>query len=176
MKKIKCAISIDENDERRIEGIATTYKNSRGIGVIKVINLTQGFDVPLILDHDDQDIESIVGRAQLYTQEDGSLRFVATIPTIETESPLKQLTDDIWLRVKSGLINSVSIGCIPTIMETNEDGERIYIVDGDDGMLELSLVTIPANPDAKIQIAASYNEEQSIKEQNIAKGAVYLTV
>lgn len=176
MDRINCAIKVDESDKRIFAGTATTHDLSRGIGYIKCINITEGHNVPLLLDHNDMTVRAIVGRASFYPQNNGSLRFIASIPSIDQDGPLKQELDDIWLRVKSGLIDMVSIGAMGKV--TKDESGEFYIVDGNDSLIELSLVAIGANPDAKIDIAASYakekEEKERIKQERIKHGAIYL--
>lgn len=166
-KKITCAISnIDEN-KRQFSGLATAYGESRGIGEIRCKNITEGHEVPFILDHESYNVRSVVGTALFYPQTNGSIRFVATIPTIEEESDLKNELQDIWLRIRYGLLKAVSIGAYGKVIK--EDKSNYFLVDGDDSLLELSLVAIGAHPQAKIDnvsLAATMQNDTKEKEDS----------
>lgn len=56
--------------------------------------------------------------------------------------------DEVWAMVDAGLVNSFSIGFIGTKSEPLKGGGRRFT---EWELIEVSIVTIPANPDAKIQ-------------------------
>lgn len=103
----------------------------------------------LILDHS-QRIENIIGRVTLLEERDNGLYMEATV----TNDPAFK---SLRFRLKEGLINSVSVSG-----RWSYDGPAIKQVTD---LYEISLVAVPANPDALIS-AKSYERDNLKVESN----------
>lgn len=136
------------DDERReITGVATSPTPDRMGDVIEPLGVKFKNPLPLLLHHDRQ---KPIGTVKLQKPTDDGVDFVATIAKIDSPGALKDRTDEAWDSVKSGLIRGASIGFRPYDEESVEllrtGGVRFKKTE----VLELSLVTIPANIDATI--------------------------
>ena len=141
-------------DDRTFSGVASTPNLDRDGDVL----LPRGavFDalsVPILLDHNST---QAVGSITSLTVDDRAIRFTARIADIPEKGPLKDLCDSAWQMVKNGLRKAVSVGfrILPDGFEQIEGGLRITAWE----LLELSLVAIPANADARILQAKSVGE------------------
>lgn len=93
----------------------------------------------LMVDHEHR-VDKIVGRADKIQVKDGALRFRAVFHEIT------ELSRQVKEMVAQGFLNTVSVGFIPS-EEKNE-------------LIEISLVTVPANPHA--QLIKGLMEEKSV--------------
>lgn len=139
--------AVDE-DQRIIAGIATTPEPDRVGDVVEPKGVRFKNPLPLLLHHD---ARLPVGFAKFQKATDDGIEFEARFATVGNESPeLKARIDLAWASVKAGLLKGVSIGFraledgIELLRESN--GFRFTKTE----VLELSLVTIPANADAVI--------------------------
>ncbi|WP_230459437.1 HK97 family phage prohead protease [Burkholderia ubonensis] len=132
-------------DAREIEGIASTPALDRVKDIVEPLGLTFAADAPLLLNHDHS---QPVGTVQFGTPSANSLPFKATIAKVDEPGIVKDRTDEAWHSVKSGLIKGVSIGFQPQEYEPSGVGKGIRYTKA--SVHELSLVAIPANPDAVI--------------------------
>jgi HK97 family phage prohead protease len=144
--------SVDD-DERVIEGIATTPAPDR-MGDVVVPEGVR-FKNPLVLLHQ-HDSGRPVGRVTFDKPTKEGIRFRATLPKITEPGPLKDRVDTAWGEVKAGLVRAVSIG-----FRVLEDGYEILKTGGlrftKTEVLELSLVSVPANSDAVITAVKSFD-------------------
>lgn len=134
------------DDERVIEGIATTPETDRMGDVIEPKGATFKLPIPLLWQHDSQQPIGHVERAKVT---DAGIEVRARIVKVSEPGKLKERLDEAWQSIKSGLVRGLSIGFRPT-----DDPEPIK---GTFGLrftawelLELSAVTIPANAQASI--------------------------
>ena len=84
----------------------------------------------------------------------GGIRFDATIPIVDEPGPLRDRTDEAWQSITAGLIRAVSIGYRALdggVQILKNGGRRFTQME----ICELSLVTIPANTDATIDVIKS---------------------
>jgi hypothetical protein len=133
------------NDEQRlIEGIATAPRPDRVGDIVEPRGAVFELPLPFLLDHNHLEAVGEVERAEVTA--DG-IKFVARIKKIAEPGQVKDLVDRAWHLVKHGLRRTVSIGFNPL------DGEQIP----SGGFrfkswewLELSAVTVPAHPEARI--------------------------
>ncbi len=88
-----------------------------------------------------------VGTVAFGTPNANGLPFKAKIAKVDEEGTVKQRTDEAWHSVKSGIIKGVSIGFRPVKSQPLSNGGTLY---SKAEVHELSLVSIPANPDAVI--------------------------
>jgi|SRR5262245_1954292 len=133
-------------DERRITGIASTPELDRQGHTLDPAGITFTNPLPLLFHHDSHEP---VGTATLAKQADGVITFAAAIPEVRDAGRLRDRVEEAWQSIKAGLIRGVSIG-----FRALDDGVK-FLKDGTIHfeaieILELSLVTIPANMRASI--------------------------
>jgi HK97 family phage prohead protease len=132
-------------EERKIEGIASTPALDRVKDIVEPTGLYFAADAPLLLNHDHS---QPVGSVQFGTPTEKGLPFTATIAKVAEAGVVKDRTDEAWHSVKSGLIKGVSIGFIPDEYELLGEGKGVRFTKA--SVHELSLVAIPCNPEAVI--------------------------
>ena len=133
-----------ETDKRIIRGIATTPTVDRMGDIVEPEGVTFKNPMPLLWQHQS---DKPVGTVKFEKPTKNGINFVAEIPSIDEPGTLKDRIDEAWQSVKSGLVSAVSIGF--RALEYNfldEGGIRFNKAE----IYELSLVTIPAQPDAVI--------------------------
>jgi len=135
-------------ERRTLEGIATTPTMDRIGDVVEPLGATFAPSLPLLLFHDTR---LPVGSVTFQTPTKDGIGFRATLPvTAGISTRLRERIDEAWDSVKAGLIRGVSIGFRPL-----QDGIEILKSGGlrftKTEILELSLVAIPANADARIE-------------------------
>jgi HK97 family phage prohead protease len=145
--------SIDD-DERVIEGIATTPSTDRMEDVIEPKGAVFKLPLPLLWQHDSRDPVGHVFEAKAT---DAGIKIRARFAKVDAPASLKEELDRAWAMVKSKLVRGLSIGFRPL-----EDPQPIK---GTYGLrytkwdwLELSAVTIPANADASITAIKSADQ------------------
>ncbi|NML98770.1 major capsid protein [Paraburkholderia sp. RP-4-7] len=131
-------------DQRIVEGIATTPTPDRSGDVIEPGGLTFAKEVPLLLNHNHS---QPVGTVQFGEATAKGLPFRARIVKVDEDGTVKQRTDEAWHSVKAGLIKGVSIGFIPSEGKPFPNGGTYY---AKAEIHELSLASVPCNPDAVI--------------------------
>lgn len=141
-----------DDDKRVLTGVATTPQVDRMGDIIDPLGAKFARELPLLWQH----ISSMpVGLVKFGKPTADGIGFTAELPHIPEPGALRDRVEEAWQTVKYGLVRAVSIG-----FRTLKDGvERL-----DNGaykftkieILELSLVTIPANSQALI------NEVKSI--------------
>ena len=94
------------------------------------------------------------------------IEFTAQLPTIEEPGPLKDRVDTAWGEIKAGLVRGVSVGFRALEHSVMDDGGIRFI---ESEVLELSLVTIPANADATIQTIKSF--DTGLEQAALVQGA-----
>lgn len=147
-------------EQRAIEGFATTPMTDRVGDIIEPKGATFANPVPLLLFHN---AAAPVGTVTLGAPGPDGIRFRAAIPEIADHGTLRDRVNEAWDSVKAGLIRGVSIGFRPLtdgIELIKGGGVRFTKIE----ILELSLVAIPANSEARIDtikaIDASYFERR----------------
>jgi HK97 family phage major capsid protein/HK97 family phage prohead protease len=139
-------------DRRVITGIATTPRPDRDGDIVEPMGATFTNPVPLLYHHE---FRAPVGTVTLTAHPD-RISFEAHLPDIQTEGPLKARLDDAWASVKAGLIRGVSIG-----YRALKDGVKLLRTGGLHftayEIVELSLVSVPANAEATIHTIKSYD-------------------
>jgi len=146
MNKVFASFQIKavQEDERIIEGIASTGRPDRMSDVVEPRGIVYALPVPFLLDHDHK---AAVGEVESLDVSDTEIRFRARIAKIAEDGPAKTLTDNAWSLIKAGLRKSVSIGFRPLDRERiNGGGYRFKSWE----LLELSAVSVPAQPDARV--------------------------
>lgn len=171
-----------DDDARVIEGIASTPTPDRLGDVVEPLGMKFSNPLPLLHQHDRR---SPVGTVKFDPPTEDGVRFTARLPKIAEPGPLKDRVDTAWGEIKAGLVRAVSIGFKSIEMSFLDNGGIRFV---ETEIVELSLVTIPANAEATIQTiksidgdlrAASGREQAAVtKEQpgvtGSRKGAVSL--
>lgn len=132
---------------RTLEGIASTPTPDRLGDVIEPLGATFAASLPLLLFHDTR---QPVGTVALQAPTTTGIAFRATLPIVAAAGRLRDRIEEAWDSVNAGLIRGVSIGF--RAMDDGIDlmkggGLRFTKIE----ILELSLVAIPANADARIE-------------------------
>lgn len=143
-----------DDEQRIITGVATTPTPDRMGDIIEPLGVR--FKNPLPLLHQHRSSEP-VGTVKFDKPTKDGITFVATLPKIEEPGPLKDRVDTAWGEVKAGLVRAVSVGFRDIEYSRMENGGLRFI---ESEVLELSLVTIPANADAVISTIRSIDTQQ----------------
>lgn len=132
------------DDKRRLTGIATSASVDRMGDIVEMEGVSVAADIPLFLYHDST---KTVGRAKLGKPGKKGIPFEANLPNVVEAGTLKDRVDEAWLMCRYGLINAVSIG-FSAKEYSFIDGGGVRFLETE--ILELSLVPIPAQPEAVI--------------------------
>ena len=144
--------TVDE-DQRIISGIATTPSADRVGDIVEPLGVKFKNPLPLLHMHrSDQPVGTV--KFDKATKE--GITFTAKMPRMAASGPLKDRIDTAWEEVKLGLVRGVSIGFRPIEMSMMDDGGVRFLKSE---VLELSLVTIPANAEASIHTIKSIDAE-----------------
>jgi hypothetical protein len=128
-----------------IRGIATTPSPDRMQDIVEPMGAKFAASIPLQWQHSD----TVVGRAELGAPTRKGIPFVGYIPKISEPGLVKDQVDRAVHSLKYGLITAVSIGfrVLNDAIETLKTGGLRFL---ETEIMELSLVNIPAQPDAVI--------------------------
>ncbi len=113
--------------------------------IVEPLGVTFARTLPLLLYHD---AKQPVGTATFGTPTKDGIDFEASLPVIEAPPSLKERVDIAWASVKAGLIGGASIGFRVLEQAFNKDTQGYRYLKTE--VLELSLVTVPANQDCTI--------------------------
>lgn len=132
-------------EKRLITGIASTPEPDRSGDIVEPLGVTFKNPLPLLLFHD---AKKPVGSAIFKKPTKDGIAFEASLPTIDEPGTLKDRVDEAWQSIKAGLVSGVSIGfrAIEEAFNNETGGFRFLKTE----VLELSLVTVPANASATI--------------------------
>ena len=147
--------SFDEA-EGIIKGIATTPTTDRVGDIVEPLGVSFSLPLPLHHEHDRKDV---VGQVIEATATASGIEFTARVAKDVSEQ-----IAEVWKRVHGGLIRFVSIGFRPLEYEQIKGGFRFTKWAWD----ELSLTTIPANPQAAITATKAVQKTQSQGESNMS--------
>jgi len=141
-------------EQRLISGLASTPEVDRMGDVVVPEGARFAAELPLLLFHDTR---LPVGRVRLAKTTNG-IGFEASFPEITEPGSLRDRVTEAWQSVKAGLIKGVSIG-----FRTLEDGVEMMKGGGlkftNFEIVELSLVSVPANASATISTIRSLDTE-----------------
>lgn len=135
----------DTDDERIITGIASTPSTDRDDDILEPMGAKFALPIPLLWQHNhNQPIGEVISA----TVTDKGIEITAKIAKIADDGKLKDRLDEAWQSIKSGLVKCLSVGF--KIKEYNylENSWGLHIKEWE--WYELSVVTVPANPDAMI--------------------------
>jgi len=135
-----------DDDQRIITGWASTPRPDRSGDVIDPLGATFANPVPLLLGHDNK---LPIGEVTFGTPTADGIPFTATLPRIADAGALKDRVDGAWQAIKARLFKAVSPGyrALQNAITPNTHGGVNFLKTE---FLELSLVTVPANPGATI--------------------------
>jgi HK97 family phage major capsid protein/HK97 family phage prohead protease len=161
------------DDERRvITGIATTPETDRMGDIVEPLGAQFKNPLPLLWQHQH---DKPVGTVKFDKPTKSGIAFTAELPKLAEDGPLKDLIDMAWQAVKAQLVRGVSIG-----FRVLDDGWEVMKTGGlrftSSEIIELSLVTIPANASATIQtiksIDSTIRAASGIKDGEVARPGV----
>jgi len=141
-------------DDRIIDGIATTPSTDRMGDVVNPKGASFKLPIPLLWQHDSS---QPIGHVEAAKVTDGGITIRARIVRISEPGRLKDRLDEAWQSIKSGLVRGLSIGFRPTEDPKPIKGTYGLIFDAWE-LMELSAVTIPANSDANITAIKSADQ------------------
>lgn len=152
LKKAFSLLEVREvgEESRTITGIATTPKIDSYGDIVEPEGVQYRGPVNLFLYHDRT---KPVGNVAFGKATKSGIPFTATIPDVAEEGTVRERVNEAWHSLKYKLLQAVSIGFKPLEYTYLEDSYGIRFTSWE--MLELSLVGVPANPDAVIQTVKS---------------------
>jgi uncharacterized protein len=154
-----------DDDRRIIEGVATTPTPDRSQDIVRPMGAKFSLPLPFLWQHrHDEPIGHVIDA----DPKPSGIKFKAQIQKTDEPGKLKDRLDEAWLSLKLRLVRATSIGFRPLKYSFIENG-GIDFEEWD--WLELSGVTIPANPDAAItavkQFDRIFREAQGIPDLEI---------
>lgn len=138
-----------DDDAREIAGIASTPAVDRDGDVLDPLGARFEDDLPLLWQHR---ADAPVGRVQFDRPSAEGIRFRAALASVPEPGTLRDRLDEAWQSVKHGLVRAVSVG-FRTLDWARMESGGLLIKSWE--VLELSLVTIPANHQAVITAVKS---------------------
>lgn len=138
-----------EEDQRIIRGTATTPNPDRVGDIVEPLGVQFKNPMPLLHQHDH---DKPVGTVTFDAPTTGGITFEARLPKIDDAGPLRDRIETAWGELKAGLVRAVSIGFRALEYAWMDDGGIRFTKSE---VLELSLVTVPANADAVISTIKS---------------------
>jgi HK97 family phage major capsid protein/HK97 family phage prohead protease len=144
-------------DRRTFTGIASTPALDRQGHILDPAGITFTNPVPLLLHHDQK---SPVGWVTLRAAADG-IYFDAVVSSHDEGGRLKDRLDEAWHSVKAGVIKTMSVGWRPIgdAVERLHAGATKFLRSE---IFEVSMVSIPANPQAVILSHKSVTKEPTM--------------
>lgn len=145
-----------DSEGRVITGVATTPRVDSYNDIVEPQGVQYRGPVNLYLYHD---TNLPVGTVEFGEATKQGIPFKATLPDVREFGTVRDRVNEAWHSVKYKLLQAVSIGFRPIEYEPIKEGGVRY---KSWEMLELSLVGVPANPDATIQQIKSAGMSDSI--------------
>ena len=130
--------------ERVITGIATTPSPDRMGDVVEPLGAEFAVEIPALWQHNH---DEPVGHVRLGKPTPKGIPFTITLASTDEPGALKDRLDEAWQSVKLKLVRAVSIGFRAIEYALMEGGGVRFLKTE---ILELSLVTVPANADCTI--------------------------
>lgn len=144
----------------RIKGIASTPRSDRDGDVVNPMGARFKTPMPLLLQHRH---DQPVGTVTFAKPNKNGIPFEAELPRIKEAGRLKDRVDEAIHSLQYKLIGFVSVGFIPDLEKTKRIPGAGYQIDEWDWH-ELSLVSIPAQPDAVITSMKSLGDDDTADE------------
>ncbi len=148
-------VSVDA-DVVRIKGIASTPKPDRVHDVVNPMGARFKTPMPLLLQHNH---DKPVGVVTFAKPNKNGIPFEAELPRIKEAGLLKDRVDEAIHALQYKLMSFVSVGFMPDPEKTKRLPSGGYQFDEWD-WFELSIVTIPAHPDAVITSVKSLGDDE----------------
>ena len=139
-----------DSEQRVITGIATTPRVDSHNDIVEPEGVQYRGPVNLYLYHDTR---LPVGNVSFGKATKSGIPFKATLPDVKEDGTVRERVNEAWHSLKYKLLQAVSIGFRPLEYTHIEDSHGMHYKTWE--MLELSLVGVPANPDATIQSVKS---------------------
>lgn len=140
---------VEGEDFVRIKGIASTPTPDRSLDIVEPLGAKFKTPMPLLWMHNH---EKPVGHLTFAAPNKEGIPFEAQIPIIKEAGLLKDRIDEALHSLKYKLVSAVSIG-FRSIEHAWMDNGGIHFKEWE--WMELSLVTIPAQPEAVIELVKS---------------------
>lgn len=140
-----------DDDKRIIEGVATTPSPDRMKDRVNPLGAKFQLPIPFLWQHQH---DAPVGHVVDADPKKTGIGFKAQIASIDEPGRLKDRLDEAWQSLKLRLVRAVSIGFTPLKWSFLDDG-GIDFEEWD--WLELSGVTIPAQPEAVISAVKHFD-------------------
>lgn len=134
-----------DGEQRIITGTATTPTPDRMGDIIEPLGVSFTNPLPLLLYHNSQ---KPVGWVRFFPPTDKGIDFEAKLPIVEDVGTVRERIEEAWTSIKIGLLAGISIGFRPLEEAFNKATNGLRYLKSE--VLELSLVAIPAQPDARI--------------------------
>lgn len=147
----------EKDDERIIEGIASTPSADRAGDVVEPLGAKFSLPMPLLWQHDSR---QPIGEVFFAKPTKNGIPFKAKIAKLDEPGTLKDRLDEAWQSIKIGLVKAVSIGFKSLEHSVMESGGLRF---QEWEWLELSAVTIPANAEATITQIKAIDDELRAK-------------
>lgn len=147
-------------ESRTITGIATTPKIDSYGDIVEPLGVQYRGPVNLFLYHDTR---LPVGNVAFGKATKNGIPFTATLPDVKEAGTVQDRVNEAWHSLKYKLLQAVSIGFKALEYAHIDDSYGVRFTAWE--MLELSLVGVPANPDAMIQTVKSAGMTDDIVKQ-----------
>jgi uncharacterized protein len=147
-------VRASDEEHRSIEGIASTPAPDRYDDIVEPLGAKYSVPMPLLWQHNH---DQPVGHVEFAKPDAKGIPFKARIMKLDEDGALKARLDEAWQSVKLGLIRAVSIGFRPLEYSRLDNGGLRFL---SWEWLELSLVTIPANGEATINVIRSIDASE----------------
>ena len=136
-------------------GVATTPTPDRMNDIVDPLGASFAKTIPLLWQHNS---EKPVGHTEFGKPTKAGIPFTARIPIIKEAGALKDRIDEAIQSVKYSLVAAVSIGfkALNNAVERIDNGGLKFL---ETEIMELSLVTIPANSEAVISAVKSIDQK-----------------
>lgn len=139
-----------DGEKRLITGTATTPTPDRMGDIVEPLGVQFKNPLPLLLYHNSQ---KPVGWVKFQKPTKDGIAFEAQLPTVDEPGTVRDRIEEAWTSIKSGLLAGVSIGFRAIEESYNKETGGFRFLKSE--VLELSLVAIPAQPDARIETIKS---------------------
>lgn len=137
-------------DKRIITGTATTPTPDRMGDIVEPLGVSFKNPLPLLLYHNSQ---KPVGWVKFAKPTADGIQFEASLPKVDEPGAVRDRIEEAWTSIKTGLLAGVSIGFRAIEEAYNKETSGFRFLKSE--VLELSLVAIPAQPDARIDTIKS---------------------
>jgi HK97 family phage major capsid protein/HK97 family phage prohead protease len=162
-----------EDEQRIIRGTATTPTPDRLGDIVEPLGVKFKNPMPLLWQHK---TDKPVGTVTFDKPTKDGITFEAKLPKIDEPGTLKERIDEAWQSVKAGLVAAVSIGFNAIEYAWIDKTNGIHFLETE--VMELSLVTIPAQAEATISeiksidrpLLAASGKEPKASDRPVAPG------